>query len=206
MFDPLSLYSELEQATGGIVSQFIAQYGGIGVRIGMFLESSIIPIPSEAVFVAAGALGIDLATIIIFGTIGSTLGAIVGYYIGLKGGRPVIDKIGPYLFITHEKVANAQKFYQKHGGAAVLISRLVPFIPFKVFSITSGILKLDLKQFVFFTFIGTVPRAFILGWIGAELVKYKEQAYIAIVLILLLVVLYLVARNFIEKQNGEKHG
>ncbi len=205
MFDLFSLYSQVEQATGGVVSQFILQYGGIGVLIGMFLESSVVPIPSEAVFVAAGALGIDLLSITVFGTIGSTLGAMIGYYIGLKGGRPVIDKIGPYLFITNEKVAKAEKFYQKHGGVAVLVSRLVPFIPFKVFSITSGILKLDFKQFIFFTFIGTIPRAFILGWIGAELIKYKEQAYIAIVLFVALIILYFVVKKYMEK-GDEKRG
>ncbi len=201
MADLFTLYSMLENTLGELVTSYIALYGGFGVLLAMFLESSIVPIPSEAVFVTAGALGINLWTIVIFGTIGSTLGAIVGYYIGLKGGRPVIDKIGHYLFITHEKVQRAENAYKKYGGKAVFISRLIPFIPFKVFSITSGILKLDLKEFVLYTFLGTIPRAFILGWIGVELTRFKEGVYIAIGAILLLVVLYFVVKKYFNGRD-----
>ncbi len=201
----LGFYSQIESTVSTTVASLILQYGGWGVLVGMFLESSVVPIPSELIFVTAGALGIDLVTITIFGTIGSTLGAAVGYYLGLKGGRPVIDKIGPYLFITHEKVSRAENFYNRHGGWAVLVSRLVPFIPFKVFSMPSGFPRCDFKTFIVFTFLGTIPRAFILAWIGSEIIKYKEQAYIAIAALILLAILYYVVKKKIIDKNGEKN-
>ncbi|PIY91503.1 hypothetical protein COY71_02820, partial [Candidatus Micrarchaeota archaeon CG_4_10_14_0_8_um_filter_60_7] len=89
-------YASLEAFFTQTVLAWIVSMGGFGVLLGMFLESSIVPIPSEAILVTAGLIGIDPITVTIWGSIGSTLGAIVGYYIGKKGGRPIIDKIGPY--------------------------------------------------------------------------------------------------------------
>lgn len=170
----MSIFSDVENFFFNQVVAWIVSLGGWGILFGMFLESSIIPIPSEAVLVTAGVMGFSPLEVAFFGTIGSTLGAIVGYYIGKKGGRPVVDKLGPYLLVTPEKVRKAEKAFSKYGGATVLVSRLIPFIPFKVFSITSGILKFDFKTFVAFTFIGTIPRAFMLAWLGNEIVKYKD--------------------------------
>src|SRR3989338_5045864 len=148
-----------------VLKPIIVSYGGLGIAAGMFLESSFIPIPSELILVTAG-LFFDPVTVAIWGTIGSTLGAMVGYYIGFHGGRPIIDKVGPYLFITPERVEKAEKKFKEWGAATVFVSRLIPFIPFKVFSITSGILKFNFPAFVLMTFLGTIPRAFILAWIG----------------------------------------
>jgi len=190
----LQTYAQLEAYFGTLASQLVAAYGPFGVLIGMFLESSIVPIPSEAILITAGFF-FDPVTVAVYGTIGSTLGAMVGYFIGLKGGRPVIDWIGPYLFITQERVLNAEKKFAKYGYLTVLGSRLVPFIPFKVFSITSGILKFPFYTFVIFTFIGTIPRAFILAWIGSQIVNYKTEFFIALGVLLVLGVAYWMCRK-----------
>ncbi|MDD4664159.1 MAG: hypothetical protein PHD83_05785, partial [Caldisericia bacterium] len=66
-------------------NQFISQilqWGDLGVFVGMFLESSIVPVPSEVVILTAGSIGIPLVSIVIFGSIGATLGSFVGYSIG----------------------------------------------------------------------------------------------------------------------------
>ncbi len=173
----MQLLADMEVFLTTQILEIVRSMGGFGILIGMFLESSIIPIPSEAVLVTAGAIGFSPWEVAFWGTIGSTLGAAVGYYIGLKGGRPIVDKIGPYLFVTQEKVQKAEKAFSKYGGWTILVSRLIPFIPFKVFSITSGILKFDFKTFIIFTFIGTIPRAFLLAWIGNEIVKYQQYFY-----------------------------
>jgi len=178
-----------KQFTDGVAAM-VGAYGGLGILVGMFLESSIVPIPSEAILVTAGLLGFDPLTVAIYGTVGSTLGAIVGYFIGKKGGRPIIDVVGPYLFITQEKVLAAEKKFKEWGGWTVFVSRLIPFIPYKVFSITSGILKYDFKQFVFFTFVGSFPRCFLLAWIGMQIMQYREAALVALGAVALLAVGY----------------
>ncbi|MFH0835106.1 MAG: DedA family protein [Candidatus Micrarchaeota archaeon] len=192
-----------QQLTDSAVS-LMHSYGGLGILVGMFLESSIVPIPSEAILVTAGLLGFDPLTVAIYGTIGSTLGAIVGYFIGKKGGRPIVDKIGPYLFITQEKVLAAEKKFKEWGGWTIFISRLIPFIPYKVFSITSGILKYDFKQFVLFTFLGSFPRCFILAWIGVQILQYREAALYAIGAVALLAVGYWLWTTRKNKQKKQK--
>ncbi|MDP2717520.1 MAG: DedA family protein, partial [Candidatus Micrarchaeota archaeon] len=151
------VFAEIEAFFTTHVLSLIQAWGGWGILVGMFLESSIVPIPSEAILVTAGAIGFDPLTVAIYGTIGSTLGGMVGYWIGRKGGRPIVDKIGPYLLVTPQKVEKAEKAFSKYGGGTILVARLIPFVPFKVFSITSGILRFDFKTFSIFTLIGTFP-------------------------------------------------
>ncbi|MFH0835631.1 MAG: DedA family protein [Candidatus Micrarchaeota archaeon] len=182
--------TEIEAYFWDFLKPLILSLGGPGIMLGMFLESSIVPIPSELILVTAGLMGFSPIDVAIWGTIGSTLGAAVGYYIGKLGGRPVVDKIGPYLFVTNDRVLKAEQKFKKYGGWTILVSRLIPFIPFKVFSITSGILKFDFKTFIAFTFIGTIPRAFLLAWVGTQIMAFKEQA---ILLMLAVAVIGLVA-------------
>jgi membrane protein DedA with SNARE-associated domain len=202
MFSELfSLLGGIEAYFFGVITPLIVSYGGLGIAIGMFLESSFVPIPSELILVTAG-LFFDPFTVAFWGTIGSTLGAMLGYGIGYYGGRPIIDKIGPYLFITPERVVKAEKKFHEWGAPAVLISRLIPFIPFKVFSITSGILRFNFPAFVAMTFLGTIPRAFVLAWIGGAILQYKTQFWIAFaVLLVLLAFAYLIKKKF---YNGAK--
>ncbi|OIO28780.1 hypothetical protein COX86_00590 [Candidatus Micrarchaeota archaeon CG_4_10_14_0_2_um_filter_60_11] len=190
-------YASLEAFFTQTVLAWIVSMGGFGVLLGMFLESSIVPIPSEAILVTAGLIGIDPITVTIWGSIGSTLGAIVGYYIGKKGGRPIIDKIGPYLFITKERVCWAEGKCTEYGGGAIFVSRLIPFVPFKVFSITAGVLKFDFKKFVIFTFLGVIPRCFLLAWVGSQLVNYKAEVLVgAAVAVVVIALLFTVRHKF----------
>jgi len=166
----------------------------------MFLESSILPVPSELIFITAG-LFFDPLTVAFWGTIGSTLGAMVGYYIGFKGGRPVVDKIGPYFLATPDRVMRAEKKFHEWGAYAVLVGRLLPFVPFKVFSITSGILKYNFQNFVVMTFIGTLPRAFLLAWLGHSIIQYKNQFWIVLGAVALLAIVGYLVKKSLEKRK-----
>jgi membrane protein DedA with SNARE-associated domain len=149
-----------------LIKELVISAGPLGIFVGMFLESSVVPIPSEIVLVGAGAIGFPAWEVAIFGGLGSTVGAIVGYFIGSIGGRPFIKKYGKYFFINEKKMKMVDDWFDTWGQHATLISRLVPLIPFKVFSITAGIAKMDIKKFAVFTLIGTIPRAFMLAYFG----------------------------------------
>ncbi|MBI4399758.1 DedA family protein [Candidatus Micrarchaeota archaeon] len=179
------------------LQELVLTYGPLGVFIGMLLESSIIPLPSEIVLITAGIIGIDLLTIVVYGTIGSTLGSIIGYYIGKLGGRPVIEKYGKYMLISEAKIKQAEEWTHTHGSISIFIARLVPFIPFKVFSIAAGILKFDLKLFILYTFLGLIPRTFILAYIGLEIKRYQDQFYIiAAISVVLAILFYIIHKKF----------
>ena len=181
------------------LSALISNYGDWGVFAAMFLESSIVPIPSEVVIVAASAVGIPLISIMIFGSLGATLGAMVGYAIGRFVGLPIILRFGKYILITPQRLKKADDFAQKYGAWSVLLGRLVPIIPFKVFSIASGITEIPFIPFVACTFIGVVPRMYLLGLFGVFLMKFTKICLIAIVVAAVLYAAFWAIRKYLLK-------
>ncbi|MGC8812204.1 MAG: YqaA family protein [Candidatus Aenigmatarchaeota archaeon] len=148
-----------------IVKTFIVSSGDLGIFFGNFLASSIIPIPSEAVLFAQGAVGLEIVKITVLGATGSTLGSLVCYYTG-RYGRNFLEKYGKYFFVSPEKLKFSEKWFKKWGSYTVLISRIFPVIPFKIFSIASGVLKMNLKTYLLLTLIGSFPRCFLLAYFG----------------------------------------
>ena len=176
----------------------MVNYGDAGVFIAMFLESSIVPIPSEAIIIGAGSLGIPMMSVVIFGSLGAVCGACVGYAIGRYAARGLIYKYGKYILIKREYIEKAERFALKYGAMSVLIGRLVPIIPFKVFSISAGIVRLPFLSFVVYTFIGVVPRMVLLVWYGKILVEYTKPAVAATVAA---VAIFFLVRYFIKKRR-----
>lgn len=158
------------------------RYGAFGVLVAMFLESSIVPIPSEAVIVAAGFVGIPLGTIVWAGAIGSTLGGCVGYGIGRSGVRWLLDRYGRFLGLTAQRLSRMDALAKRYGAWSVLIGRLIPLVPFKVFSIGSGAMRIAFGGFVLMTLVGVIPRLVLLALAGEGL----RRATIPTLLVLLL--------------------
>jgi len=158
----------------------VTSFGDLGVFLAMFLESSIVPIPSEAIIIGAGALGIPMHSVLIFGALGSTCGAAVGYALGRYAAMPIILKFGRFVLIKPHHIEKAENFARKYGFYSVLIGRLLPIIPFKVFSIAAGITRINFVSFMVCTLIGVLPRIFILALFGASIVKYKMLSLIII--------------------------
>lgn len=189
------------------MEQFInnlARMGDIGVFLGMFLESSIVPIPSEVVILGAGALGIPLVSIVIFGSLGATLGGCVGYWLGRYAAMPFILKFGKFILIKPHHIEKAEAFAKKYGVASVLIGRALPVVPFKVFSIAAGITRIPLAGFILCTLIGVIPRIFLLAFFGASLVRYTKPTVMIAAAVILLFAAYKLARYFYK--NGNKNG
>jgi len=174
---------------------FTLSLGGYGVFVAMVLESSILPIPSEAILVTAGLLGIDPITVGFAGGLGSTVGAGLGYYIG-KGGRRVFHKYGRYILVSERSISNAEAWFKRWGGWAILISRLLPIIPFKIFSIAAGLLGMNYRIFLILTLVGSIPRCLVLAWIGSVAVKASyDILWVSGLLILLIAVIYRITRG-----------
>ena len=115
------------------IVELIRHYGNWGTFAAMFLESSVIPIPSEVVIAGAGAIGVPLWSIVVYGSVGSTLGAMVGYAIGRFAGLPIILKFGRYILIKPHHIEKAQTFAAKNGVWGVLVGRVLPIIPLRFF-------------------------------------------------------------------------
>jgi len=182
----------------------IARLGDLGVFLAMFFESSIVPIPSEVIIIGAGALGVPLASVLIFGALGSTLGAMVGYALGRYAAMPVLLKFGKFILIKPHHIYKAEEFAKKYGVASVFIGRVIPIIPFKVFSIAAGITRIPFIPFVLCTLIGVLPRIFLLALFGAAIVKYTKAVFILIIFALLIFLAHKILRYVYAKKGGSK--
>ncbi len=156
----------------GFITQFISAVGYLGVFILMALESAALPVPSEVVMPFAGYLSylgvFDLLLISLVGAGGCMAGSIISYYVGLKGGRPFIDKYGKYIFLNHEHLDLAESWFKKYGDRAVFFSRLLPVLRTFI-SLPAGIGRYDFKKLVTFSFIGSIPWCFALAYVGFRL-------------------------------------
>ncbi len=164
----------LVEFVSNFMINLIGSLGYWGVFIGMTLESACIPIPSEIIMTFSGFVvwqgntNMTLIGITVVGAFGNLVGSLIAYFVGLKGGRPLLEKYGKYLLITHNKLELADRWFSKYGGEAVLISRVLPIIRTFI-SLPAGIAHMDLKKFAVYTFIGSLPWTFALGYIGIKL-------------------------------------
>ncbi|HEX7345510.1 MAG TPA: DedA family protein [Candidatus Limnocylindrales bacterium] len=164
-----------------LVTQIYDAVGYLGVALWVAIESVVIPIPSELVLPFAGFLvgtgdAIEPLTgqpwsywlVVIAGTLGATAGALIAYAIGLYGGRPIVDRWGRYLGITHADLDRAESFFARYGEAASFFGRLVPVVRSLV-SFAAGISRMPLPKFVLFTFLGSLPFTAVLVFAGMQL-------------------------------------
>jgi len=191
----------IEQVLQSDLIGLIKKCGDLGVFFAMFLESSIVPIPSEVIIIGAGTIGIPMASIMIFGSLGATLGATVGYALGRYGAMPLILKFGRFILIKPHHIYKAEAFAKKYGTSSVFIGRLLPVVPFKVFSIAAGMTGIPFIGFVVCTLLGVLPRIYLLALFGSSIIKYRKPAMLAIAFVLLVFLGIKITRKF---YNGRK--
>jgi membrane protein DedA with SNARE-associated domain len=153
-------------------------YGGIIVLMG--IESACIPLPSEIIMPFAGALinpeiaahygrqPFSLFWAATAGAIGCNLGSVLAYEVGYFGGRPLVERWGKYILLNERDLNIAHKFFHKHGGITVLISRMLPVIRTFI-ALPAGIGKMPRVPFHLYTFIGSWPWCYGLAYVGMKL-------------------------------------
>ncbi|HKE61997.1 MAG TPA: DedA family protein, partial [Nitrospira sp.] len=159
-----------------ILSRFvistISTLGYTGILLTMAIESACIPLPSEIIMPFSGylvttgqftMLGVTLA-----GAIGNVIGSIAAYYVGVWGGRPFVERYGPYFLMSHRDLDIADRWFAKYGEAAVFFSRMLPVIRTFI-SLPAGIAKMHFPRFVLFTFIGSIPWCYALAYVGVKM-------------------------------------
>ncbi|MEA3255259.1 MAG: VTT domain-containing protein [Candidatus Altiarchaeota archaeon] len=122
--------------------EIITAHGLLGVFVVAVLESFIFPVPTAIIITAGTALKLDPLTVVLVATVGSVSGAIVGYKIGEKGGRPVLV----WLF-DDKKISKVDKLFEKYGVYAVGVAAFSP-LPFKIFTISAGVARMSIPPFI----------------------------------------------------------
>ncbi len=196
----------------------------LSITLLMTVESSFIPFPSEVVIPPAAYVAgkeestlhvidnyiLNVLLIVLFGTIGALLGAIINYFLAMWLGRPIIyafadSKIGHLCLLSSEKVKKAEDYFNDHGKVSTFVGRLIPGIR-QLISIPAGLSKMNFGQFLLYTFLGAGIWNIVLALLGyiahgqMDLIHaYSHELSIAIMALLAVAVIYFIAKAIIKR-------
>ncbi len=159
------------------ITNTLGAYGYQAVFVLMVLESALIPIPSEVTMVFGGFLvsrgRLDFFWVGMLGALANLVGSWLAYWLGLWGGRPLVERWGRYVFHRPHELDRAEAWFARHGEAAVFISRLLPVVRTFI-SLPAGVARMPFVKFSVYTFLGCLPWTFALTWAGVLLGKNWE--------------------------------
>ena len=175
-----ALIEWLIEVLGRFVIATISTFGYTGIVITMAIESACIPLPSEIIMPFSGYLvftgQFSIVGVTLAGAIGNVLGSLVAYYVGVWGGRQFVERYGRYFLVSQHDMEMADRWFAKHGEAAVLIGRLLPVVRTFI-SLPAGIARMDVKKFVLYSFIGAVPFCYALAYVGVKMGEHWNELH-----------------------------
>jgi membrane protein DedA with SNARE-associated domain len=184
----------------------IVHYGYWAVAVALLLENTGIPVPGETVLLLASFLAfseheLQLSWIIIVGTIAATLGDNLGYAIGFRGGRPLLERYRELLRIHSATLERGDRLFARYGAVAVFFARFVFGLRI-VAGPMAGVLRMPWKKFLLFNFLGAFLWVTVIASVGylfgrhwARLVQDLKWFDIAVAIVVLLIAFYFWWRN-----------
>jgi len=196
-------------------TKIIESAGYLGVFVLMIFESMIAPVPSEAVMPFAGFLIYEgkftWLGVFVSSTLGSIIGSLISYYLGLYGGKPIVEKFGKYLLLDKHHLELTESFFDKYGERAVFISRFIPVVRHLI-SVPAGIGRMNLTKFLVYTTVGASVWNMFLTYVGLVLKsnwntvkQYTKGVDYIIVIVIILAFTYFVYKG-LEKRKKIKQG
>jgi len=154
------------------VTQVIGSMGYAGIVALMGIESACVPLPSEIIMPFAGYLvytgRFSLFWAATAGAIGCNVGSVLAYWIGAAGERPLVERYGRWVLMSHHDLDRMTRFFEKYGTITVLVGRLLPVVrTFNAFP--AGVARMPQLRFHIYTFIGSWPWCFGLAYAGMKL-------------------------------------
>jgi membrane protein DedA with SNARE-associated domain len=168
-----------------ILDWYMANLNYFTVALLMLIESTFLPMPSEVVvpFAAYKAAQGDLNVllVILFGTVGALSGSLINYTLAYYLGRPIVysfadSRVGKLFLLSKEKVIHAEDYFRRNGKSSTFIGRLVPGIRHLI-SIPAGLAKMNLRDFMLFTFVGAGIWNIILAIIGYYVYEIRDKIF-----------------------------
>ena len=174
------------------IMELMKAHGQLSVFIGVMIEQIIVPIPSPLIIMGAGAILISpelsvprallqiLWIIVLPGTLASTLGSYIGYMISYYGGKALVVRFQRFLDVDWKEIENLERRFQgKKEALSIFLSRAIPVFPISLVSIFAGLLRIPIRPFTLYTFLGSIFRclflAFVGWWIGATYEKVATR-------------------------------
>ena len=185
------------------MENFLVHWGYLAIFIATLVSSMGIPIGSEIAIGYGGALAsgeitttghihLSLWAVIVVAVAGELVGSSIGYAIGYFGGRPLVDRVGKYILLTHKDLDRAEAWFDGRGEWVVLFGRLVPLVR-SFISLAAGLAEMKKSKFFVMTVIGCTIWCAALAGIGYSLgaswqhvlKDFSDAGYVAIVLVVL---------------------
>jgi membrane protein DedA with SNARE-associated domain len=200
------MISQILSVITNFIIHIISMLGYPGVGLLMAIQTIAIPMPSEVIIPFAGSLAavgrFTLFGIALTGGIGSSIGASVAYFIGYKGGRPLVEKYGRYILISRRDLELADNFFARHGTKAAFFGMLLPVVR-SFISFPAGISRVRFWKFAVYVFSGSFIWSLVLGYFGMKLgenwlaLRDKLKGFdVAIVVLIVLGIIFWVYRHF----------
>lgn len=188
------------------MNNFFQSMGVQGLAINSCVESFLLVPPPDFLLIAMNLTNPSKALYYaLICTIASTVGGAIGYFIGRWGGRPIFD----FLFKKRrDKFDSVEKMYKEYGSFAVFFSAFTP-IPYKIFTIASGVLKMNFYKFLFASFLGRGGRFFlvsiVLMFFGEAIKKYLELVILLVSIVIIIFCILIYKKSKKIKLINQKH-
>lgn len=194
----------------------IASGGYATVALLMAIQSACIPIPSEVIMPLAGyALAHTQAQLILLATVASlasNIGSIPAYWVGARGGRPMVERYGSYMLLSRRDLDFVDHFFAKFGSITVLVGRMLPIVRTFI-AFPAGVAKMNQLRFHLYTFLGSWPWCYALAYVGMRLgaswntnPRFKEifhRFHLGVELVLLLGIVWFISSHWKNRIRTE---
>jgi len=166
------MVTSLLEFIGRFIIAVISAGGYAGIVLLMGIESACIPLPSEVIMPFSGYLvsagRFSIMGVALAGALGCNAGSLVAYYLGALGGRPLVEKYGRFVLISHHDLDIADRFFARYGEGAVFLARLLPVVRTFI-ALPAGISRMNVARFHIYTFLGSFPWCWALAYAGLKL-------------------------------------
>jgi membrane protein DedA with SNARE-associated domain len=193
------------------MEHFLETWGYLAVFVLSFISSMGLPVGAEVAIIFGGVLAsgklqnephhLNLVVVIVVAVLAEVLGSFAGYLIGYFGGRPLVDKVGKYVLLTHKDLDRAEAWFDRRGEPVVLFGRFIPLLRSFV-SFAAGLGEMAMAKFALFTVVGCAIWCAALTIIGYELASsykhllsgFSDAGYVLAALVVVAVVVLFLHR------------
>jgi membrane protein DedA with SNARE-associated domain len=163
------LVARIIEILSGFIIAVISKLGYMGILLLMAIESACIPLPSEVIMPFSGYLvytgRFNLWLVALAGALGCVVGSLGAYWVGMYGGRPLIEKYGRFVLLSPHDLDLADRWFARYGEIIVFASRLLPVIRTFI-AFPAGVARMKPTRFVVYTFLGSFPWCLGLAYVG----------------------------------------
>ena len=161
------------------LSNLIVQYGYWAVGAALLLENTGIPVPGETILLLASFLAyssdeLQLSYIILIGVCAATLGDNLGYALGYRGGRRLLDRYRSVFRIRPDTIARGERMFEQYGAVTIFFARFI-FGLRVIAGPLAGVLRMPWKRFAVFNFLGALLWVTVISIVGYKFGKHWDR-------------------------------